>query len=186
MALCTRDDVKLFGTITDSTDAADTLIKDLIDRVSTRIERYCDRVFEEATYTEYYDGTGTDYLYTNQYPIVTISGIYDDTLWAWGEDTLISGTEYRISNNKRKVLYNTYFTDASENIKIVYTAGYTTIPYDIQQVCITEVLRIYKRKLEPDVSSKSMQDGGQNVYITDAFLPSSVSVLNSYKRLYVI
>ena len=185
--LCSRDNVKDFGSITDSTDTADTLIEDLIDRVSARIEKYCDRTFAEAIYTEYYDGNGCDYMYTNQYPIVTVSGIYDDSSWVWGEDTLISGTTYRVSSNNRKILlYSSYFTPATENIKIVYTAGYTDIPYDIQQVCITEVLRTYKRKLEPDVSSKAMSEGGQNTYITDAFLPTSIDVLKSYKRLYVI
>ena len=44
----------------------------LIAQASAAIEKFCDRTFAETEYREWYDGTGTQYLKLNQYPITRL------------------------------------------------------------------------------------------------------------------
>lgn len=184
MALCTLSDVKLLLGIQSIDTNEDDLISTLIDNVSSMFETYCGRTFTSTTYTEYYDGLGGDKLYTNQYPIVSVSGIYDDSSWAYGVDTLIDSSYYRISTNGLSVnlVPGQIFSEGSGNIKIIYTAGYTTIPLDLKQACIDEVARKYKRRDRIDVTAISLGNESISMF-SDDFLPTTKIVLNSYRRI---
>lgn len=185
-SLITLDNVKLFIGLSNSTSDVDDLIEDLIDRISTSFETYCDRKFLSREYTEYYDGVGEDKLFVDQYPIITISGIWDDRDWGWASDTIVDSDYYRISNNGWFVVFNnTVLLDYQQNVKIAYTAGYSTIPDDLKQACIEEVARTYKNKNQIDISSKTLIDGSVSYVVTD-FLPKTLTILNKYKKVIII
>ncbi len=184
MGLCTLDDVKAYMDIdvTRMDPSQDDLVTSLITRMSTQIDNYCDRTFASTEYTEYYNGGGLSYLYTDNYPIISVSSINDDSTWEWGSSTLIDSDDYRISNSARQILLNdTHFGNYTENVKIVYTAGYSTIPYDLVKVCIVEVVSEFKRRKDPHVASKSVGDGTLTRYET-GFLPSTITILDKYKN----
>lgn len=181
MALCTLSDVKLLLGIQSIDTNEDDLISTLIDNVSTMISNYCDRTFESTTYTEYYDGCYyPNKLYTHQYPIISVSGIYDDVSWVY--TTPITSGSYRINNIYVELLPGYTFSYGYGNIKIIYTAGYTTIPGDLKQSCIEEVVRKYKRRNELHVSSMSYGTESTTAFIDD-LLPTTKITLNKYKRI---
>lgn len=185
MALCTRKQVKDFLGITGVDAVADTKINDLITGVSSIIETYCGRVFELTEHTEYYDGHGDDTLYTQQSPITTVSGIWEDVNREWGVDTVFEPSDYIVLED-RVLLKGYYFNRGKTNIKIIYSAGYETIPADIAQVAVQEVARAYKHNNNLGVFSSTTMDSVTTNFITDAFLPQSVIVLDSYKGLFVV
>jgi len=162
----------------------DDIIASIIDGVSAIIESYCNKNIISRTYTEYYDGKGGSFLYTKQYPIASITSIHDDSDWVWSTDTLIPSGDYMIKDN-RILFRNITLGDASNNIKIVYTAGYTDTPSDIKQVCISEVIKRYKHKNDPDIVSKSLADGSIS-YSIKSLMDETKMVLNKYKRFGVI
>lgn len=183
-ALATVNDITNFLGIQSPTDR--DLLEDLINNVSASIESYCDRKFLSRSFTEYHDGLNISRIYPYQYPITTISGIWEDAGWSWDSTTLITSSNYRIDNSARFVVFNDYNPMIDEeNIKIIYTAGYATIPYDIRQACIQEVVRLYKRRKSIDVSAISMADGSVNV-LNDDLLPTTKRILSVYinRRLY--
>lgn len=119
------------------------------------------------TYTEYYGGTGVRELLLRQRPIRSVSSVYEDGSAAYGDGTnafaastlLVAGTDYNIRRDNGQVGASGMLTrigsywrrpmqstcgllvssagDGNGNIKVTYTAGYTTIPANIQQaVCV--------------------------------------------------
>lgn len=183
-ALVTLEEVReYFGWTSTNTDN-DNFIESLINYTSDLFENYCEvDNFKSTSVTEYYDGEGEKYLFLNNIPIVSITSIYDDVNWVWGEDTIVASTDYRIVNKNYIVGLNE-FTEGDQNIKVSYTYGYATIPGDLKMVCIEEVIRKFKNRDNPGVINKTMVDGSiskDNKYL----LESTVSVLNKYRRMLV-
>lgn len=180
-ALTTISGVKAFIGLTTTSD--DSLLEDLVDSVSALFETYCDRNFLSREYTEYYDGNNITELFTNQYSITTISGIWDNSDWDWSDSDLIDSDSYRISSDSKYIVFrDTYLLDYQQNVKVIYTAGYNSTPYDLEQACIEEVARLYKNKNQIDISSKSLPDGSVSYVVTD-FLPKTLTILNKYRKI---
>jgi hypothetical protein len=186
-ALTTRSKVYTFrqldGKQAEGTSDFNTMVDYCINAVSEGFENYCQRTFALTTHTETYDGAGAAFLYTNNYPITSVSGLNDDESWVWGSDTEL--TDYKISNDKKSIrLYDTTFFDYEENVKVIYTAGYTTIPADLETACIMEVCRMVDKFMMKtyDVQGNSTAGGDSQTFITENYLPQTITILNRYKR----
>jgi len=182
MTLCSRDDVKDYLNLTTAED--DDTIKSLTEYMSAVIDKYCDRTIESTVTTEYHNGHGVRTLYPNQYPITSVSGIWQDTAYEWGSGTEIDSSKYLVVNSNNILLKSDRFYEYPMCIKIIYTAGYSTIPDDLKFVCITEVVRHLKRRDDPAVISRSSTDSSISYDIGD-FLPTSKVVLDRYKKVRV-
>lgn len=147
--------VKSFLGVTDNN--SDALINNLIDRVSARIETYCSRTLGSATYMdEIYDGDGLSRsLFLRQWPVISVSSLYDDINRSWGSDSLIASADYVVHNDwgEIKLIKNSSlwapslepkFGKGVGNIKVTYTAGYllpggsgsgSALPADIEGAC---------------------------------------------------
>jgi len=180
--LTTKARVKEFmGMDSDFTDD-DDLIDRLITEESKKISQECQRTFHAADYTEYYCGDGSNKLLVDNYPVNSVSGIWDDTDKEWGSDTQIDSDDIIISNRVDGliILKDTYFTESDlENIKITYNAGYSTIPTDLELACIQRVVADY-------IEAK----GGINavtevevVYRPDKLRKEAQKTIDKYKRV---
>lgn len=186
-ALTTRETVHVYrianGEKLNTTPDTNILIDNLINAVSKRFESFCDRKLLTRTFTEYYDGMGYTTLYPTQYPVTSVTALYDDSAWVWGSDTLVSGTTYRIANDN-SIVFNSSSTglgDYKQNVKLVYVAGYETTPYDLELACVHEILRAMERLEEISISEKRSNDFMLK-YIVSPFLESTKLVLERYKR----
>lgn len=183
IALTTVSGVKQYGSMPDATDN-DSLIESLINRVSSLFESFTDRTFVSREFTEYYDGLGY-VLFPDHYPITTVSGIWDDTDWMWPSTSLVDSSYYRVVDGNRIVLNDKYLTVYSQNVKIIYTAGYETVPEDIEQACIEEVLHRYIGRTQVDVASKTLEDGTA-LFTPRSLLPQVIEALKPYKKKDVV
>lgn len=115
----------------------DDYLEQLIMRSSLDIERYCDRKFRARNYgnggydPEYQDGSGSRYLRTRQYPIISITNLYDDNERDWGSTYLKASTDYYIHNAEAGIISlesdavkGTNFLKGWGNIRLEYVAGY--------------------------------------------------------------
>ena len=183
MALTTLDDVKNFYGITGDKPEDNDLIEDLIDRFTSIFLNYCGRTsFSGTQYTDYLDGDGY-YLFPEQTPITSVSGIWDDSNWLWA-DSALDATTYRIANYN-SIVALTPFTKGKNNIKIIYTAGFNPIPGDLKQVLIEEVVRSFKNRKSIDVVAITAADGSVSRLSKD-LLPTTILVLNRYRRKFVV
>ena len=162
MALTTLADLKTYLGITDTSE--DDLLNLLIADADAAILGYIGRTIESATLTEYYSGDGTQMLVLQQRPVTAVtSANVDDggyagqasgafpvaTAWTAGEDFFIRTVVENESNTGELVAIKgpgTFTGDreprtwgewplGTGNIKVVYTAGYATVPSDLAGAC---------------------------------------------------
>jgi hypothetical protein len=162
MALTTLSDLKTFLGVSDTSE--DVKLAAMITLATSAIEGYLDRVIESATYTEYYGGDGSRMLLVQQRPVTAVTSVHVDqsayagqaagafasaTEWTAGEDFFIRTVVENESNTGELVAIKgpgTFRPDGDPqtwgewpsgtgNIKVVYTAGYSTVPSDITLAC---------------------------------------------------
>jgi hypothetical protein len=79
---------------------------------------------------------GSSRLLLPIWPVVgDITTIHEDENWAWGTDTLVADTDYTLFEDDWSVEKNplkTGWSTARRALKIVLTAGYETIPTDME------------------------------------------------------
>lgn len=142
-ALTTLADVKETLGISAGNISKDNLLKRKINQATQVIEGFCalaqDHHFASTTYTqEEYDGTGSNQLILKMRPVISISSFqYRDTSTndnSWSDveselyfpDTNAGVIDLLFSQSKN---WNRY--------RVTYTAGYTTIPSDLAEACVS-------------------------------------------------
>jgi len=122
-----------------------------IDRLSASAENtiltYTGRTFESTAYTEeMHDGRGTDMMLFNEYPVDSTATILVEELidTTWSE---VDSTAYRL-DYESGILWKTGASTAvlgsdsviwaygKRNLRLSYTAGYTTIPPGLVNLCL--------------------------------------------------
>lgn len=142
--LTTLQKVKTFLRLTTTQTTDDALIENLIFENTKKIQVQLNRDIFYGTYTEYYDGDGTNILRPKQFPIVSVTSLYDDTGRVFAATSLIASTDYVLDSTSRFVMLDSStFTRWMQNIKIVYTAGYKQVPEDLELACIQMVAADY-------------------------------------------
>jgi uncharacterized phiE125 gp8 family phage protein len=166
-ALTTVVKVKRLLHLAASTD--DDLLTELINAATFKIEKHCNRQFLARAYTERTNGYGTKKLVTKHYPITELTAIYAVSGAGSEEETeLIDSTTYRYDANTGIIrliadvwtqAWETAFASGFLNFEIQYTAGYATIPDDLDMVCREVVRDAYNlSKRDPTLKSESLGD----------------------------
>jgi hypothetical protein len=126
----------------------DSYLTNRINAASAEIQTWCNRTFPLTNYTENYDGPGSTILQLRQRPVTAVTSI--TTEFYSGMPTVIPSTEFVLNSRtglvsvKPSSTYSYWFPyDAvagQQSIQVVYTAGYSTIPQDIQEAVAKIVL----------------------------------------------
>jgi uncharacterized phiE125 gp8 family phage protein len=166
------------------TDAAqDTFLENLTNRAYKILETYLGRVIKSATYTEYMDGDGTGELILNQFPIISVTSIHDDLDRDFTSTFLIAATDYVIYKERGviKLFRNEgAFQKGLQNLKVIYVAGYATVPGDLVDALIQMVEFMYNRSRTGGMQSQSL--GGKSETYDQSRIPAEVKrTLNSYR-----
>lgn len=145
-----------------SVDAA--RLSTLIAAASAAIVRFCGRAFVSTAYTETYSGDGTTELLLRHYPLITLTTvtITDDD----GTEYDIATDQFRLDEAAGIVHFKpdadddyTWWPEGTLNIEIVYTAGYATVPDDVQEACVLTVAALYAAaSTDPNLQSESLGD----------------------------
>lgn len=120
----------------ETTTTFDRYLEALIQQASEAIEQYTGRKLRERTYgadgldAEYHDGDGSRAVYTLEYPIISVTSLYDDIDNNYSSTTLFAPADYHVFKESGRILLlsdatlGSVFQVGRANIKIVYTAGY--------------------------------------------------------------
>jgi|ERR1044071_1695302 hypothetical protein len=188
VALISLAQAKTFLKIPNATTSEDSFLESLINNVSSLASRYCARTFVSTAFTEYYDGDGSDKLYLRNYPIVSIANLYDDLLRTFGADSAIDITNDVLIHAGAGIvqLWNneSAFAKGKANIKIVYNAGYASIPYDLQHATLLMVLFAYKRQYQDQrIGIQSETIGDRTTTFSNDDIPNEAQlILDRYVR----
>ena len=132
-------DYKEFLNVTSSD--TDDILETIAEASEKEVERYLKFDFESESKIEYYDGSDRSVLVLDSFPVTAITSI---SYWDGSDWVALTTDDYndlRIKNQSSVYLDGYVFTKGTMNYKVVYTAGYTTIPTDIQLV-IKKVTKI--------------------------------------------
>jgi hypothetical protein len=176
--LTTLANVKQYLGITSSND--DALIARLVSSASQYVQTWLNRTLVSTTYSEIRDGNSSYAMSPREYPITGVSSVTIDTVVVpLAADATKSG--YRF-DSERVVLTDYSFAKGYQNVVINYTAGYATIPVEIEQATIEMIANVYRAKDRVGVSSKSI--GGESVsFFMGAMTDSIKTILNNYKQV---
>jgi uncharacterized phiE125 gp8 family phage protein len=132
-------------------DDDETLVGGLITAASVMINNYCSRKLLSRTYTAddtddvFYDANNDKYILLTQYPVTAITGLYQDQDREFGADTEITSDEYVLNPDRGKItLTEDIFYKGVQVVKCLYTAGYVTVPKDLEIACLIIVDYLYK------------------------------------------
>lgn len=153
-ALCTLAELKEVLVITGTT--YDTRLTLAINTATRRILSYIDRTIASTVYTEDYDGNGTPMLMLKNFPLIgNPTTVHVDAKRTFGSDSLltieddylVNGAEgfLRMVGTQSNALTTAIWSRGQLNIRVVYTAGYATIPEEINLTCRLYAAYLYKK-----------------------------------------
>jgi len=162
-------------------------IDDLIDQMTDFIQKECGgRVFNLVAYDkEIYDGDDFDReLFLDQYPATEISKVEHNNGTTkdpnWEEDT--EGEDYEKYLEEGEIHFHTKYL-GKRNYRITYKAGYATIPYDLQNLCIGLVARKLEKRKSEGVRSENL--GGASINWGDLLNEDDKLILDNYRRMII-
>lgn len=152
---CTQDDIEKYLNV-DFTNNPDPALALWIDAVSAKIDRICNRDFDEhSDVIEYYDGKGKwgvlsrrgsmhQAITLRNHPVLAVDEVVNDS------NTLVEGTDYEVYLETARIalIEPRYFTKKLKGIKVTYDYGYSAIPEVIKDICRWIVGESFKMQLK--------------------------------------
>lgn len=196
MSITTVANCKAFRSIPAENQEHDDELERLISGVQAFLEQECQRSFEKATVTEYYNGGsvwsewGTSApswrckLMVDRPPIVSVTSIWDDPLRVYGSDTLIAASKYVVDDADAGliVLDGMRFQGGLKNVKVTYVGGFETIPFDLEQAAIEMVWAAREKGTHMliGVRSRSIADGNVQFMNLDWGSSNLTAIIQKY------
>jgi len=150
----------------------DSLLTNIINRVTDIIESYCNgRRFASTVYAdEEYDGTGTMRVNARHFPITAVTAYEGNDGRAGNADwnSLQSDSVRYIDDGQGpgQFYYSPGFVVGTRNYRFSYTAGYATIPYDLEEACIQLCTWIYTDRKNKGMKAETL---GEYSYTKESF-----------------
>lgn len=154
-----------------STPTAGTITQ-AIEGLSVLFESLTDRVFSSTAYTEYHDGDGTAEIIVENYPMISVTSLHIDGAREFGATTLVAAADYSVYLSDGLINLHGYVTvRGSKTIKLIYVAGYATIPADIDDVIAQAAAQLIMREEQGQLHLAAIRSGGTNAQLAVADLP---------------
>lgn len=182
IALISLADAKAFLKITASSE--DGIVGDMVNEISQFVNNHCGHNILETTYTEYYDGDGTNELILGNFPVSTLTSVNDDVARSFSASTAKSVASDILLEKGAGIirLWNNggIFMCGQGNVKVVYVAGYTlaTVPHPIQLAVRKLVAMLYRRSYQTPkdgVQTETQQDRTTTFF--DEAIPKDVTMM---------
>lgn len=181
--LCSLDALKTYLDITENTK--DTMLTQLLEYATERFQTLTHRVIPKTKHEdEKHDGTEQQWFYVDNYPIIGITSIYWDSDGDYETEDLVESDNYRYDANSGKV-WRTAGTWAKglNAIKITYTAGYETIPKDVETFVKKLAALEYKRSDQDRIGVLSHSFGDATTSYDTQNLPDDLgAIVEDYRR----
>jgi hypothetical protein len=187
-ALTTVGNAKQHLGIMPADTTQDDILTRMINAASQKIEHYCDRKFKKRQYTEFYDGRGNDRMLLRNWPCDKPTELWDDPGNEFTSSTnLIDPADFVVEQSSDGgigiVLVNGLrFSRGNQNVKVVYDAGYSAVPYDIEDACLFAVEFLYTMKQDRRIGVSSKGKNGESTQFREDLPRFVLDILDRYKR----
>lgn len=163
----------------------DSMIELFINAASDDIERYCQRQFKSQSYTEYHHGRNQNILLLDQYPIISVTELRIDFEADFtSSDSLIDSDDYRIgdANNTIILVNGQVFSKGFHNIRVIYTAGFSTIPSSLENACLWIVAYYNRMREGQNIGRTSKSKEGESAGYIQNWPPHVKATLDQFRR----
>lgn len=182
-ALVTLADAKDHLNIPSANLDFDDRVKRYINSATFEIENFLDRKIIKRTYIEYQDGRNSNRIVLKNWPADKPSELRIDPESVFTDpSTLIDSGDYEIDNDSMVVMPNRLFSKGTRNIKVVYEAGFTTVPWPIQTACLWLVAWDYDIQSDRRVGNKSKEKNNEQTDYHEDWPPWLIRRLMPYRR----
>lgn len=181
-ALTSLSAAKDFLEIPVADTSQDTRLERFINAASSMIENYCSRKFKSQTFTEYHDGRQSNAVLLQQYPAQKPSIVAIDGTWNYGTETQLASSDFDVLENGWLMLRGSTFPRGIRNVKVVYVAGYSTIPSDLEESCLMLVEYLYSHRNDRRSGIKGKSKNGENISYMETIPPNITTMLGPYIR----
>jgi hypothetical protein len=187
--LVTLDAVKQDLNITNTND--DAQLKRLITEISAWILNQMNRgAILQASYTERRSGTGGDQIQTKYFPIISVESLSVNGIAVPSSpDSVQPG--FVFDGLSIFMLGGTCLNDGSlhpgqfwrgrQNVQISYTAGYATVPADIERAVIDQIVFTFRRLPKLGTITQSMGGVTTATFSQKDTAPGVTGVINQYR-----
>lgn len=177
----------------DSNTNYDDLLDNLIARASVMIESRLGRSVVQASYTEYVDGDGSEYLNLRQGPVISVTGLAYATHDSSGiTTTSVDAGTYITYGNEADWLMGGFlrsnggcFNRGRKNYEVKYSAGWAAVPYDIEQLAIDVVTWLFNQRKDAGNDSRTVGDGSKSFRTREELIAHIDAMLAPYKTMRV-
>lgn len=216
MAVLTYNELKVYlglGTVSSDVEATYTV---LMNSAISMVESYIGMAIEQHTVTEYLDGNGSQRIRLKERPVISVSEVNVDSGRLFAADTELDTDEYYLDSSgktgilvrlgnafwpNRRVFLPTNLSSTllpgEGNIKVVYSAGYATVPNDLKLAVALITQQAYQSKAFGQMLSSESHDGysytlsggqgGDNASLAvSAFVPEAARILAPYRPLRIV
>lgn len=192
--ILTAAEVKAYMGILSSSTDKDTIIGTFISDVSLWIENYLEKKVVSQTVTdEKGSGDGTEFYYPKYSPVTAVTTLtYRGTPTSSYANVVSNSSNILVDPDGDYIeVYGTVFPYGRLNLKLTYTAGYSTVPNEIKQVAYEMVATRFRESNDPalgqnrlGIQSKSRTEGGgvTNASTFVDMLPRWERILKRYVR----
>lgn len=154
-----------------------------ITEVSALINRESGDIFGETTYSETIDYSGEDIIALSHSPIISVSSLlYATAILGTSSynlaSTAVEGTDYSAYNDSGEILILQSYTGkkGQKAMQINYTAGYETIPLEVQALATKMVaMKVLNSLLQNNVNEAN-SGGSVSVGSISIVEPADISV----------
>lgn len=173
--LTTLASVKSYLNIDVTNTNSDTELQRLITSVSGMIRNWVNRDLTTATYTDKLNGTNSTVIMLPNYPVTSIASITIGGLVMPVSDYIYDDTQITLLNGR-------YAPNGRMNVIVNYTAGFTTVPSEVDQVCVEMVSKKFKHRDRIGVSSKGLA-GETTSYDLKDMREETLTMLAAYTKV---
>jgi Phage gp6-like head-tail connector protein len=162
-----------------SNDSDDDLAR-LITACSFAMQAWMNRDIIVTNYTERRDGNSNTYMVVSDGPIVAMISVTIDNV------SVPLSTGYGIAgyqtDNNTIYLTNYKFTRGHGNVQLVYSGGFTTVPYPLEQACIETIAMRWRERERIGLASKGLA-GETTAFSLKDFPAQVLTIMSNYKKV---
>ena len=175
-------DAKTYLAISDT--AEDGLIGYLLQSISEMFATMCDRPLLSGAYTDYLYGEGHPTIYLNTYPVDTAEDITVavDEKRVFGVDTQLDADDIWVNADIGSITKIGGVFRRGLPIKVTYTGGYASVPYDLRLAALEALGMVWKRNKDKRFDVASMSRGDVNYQFSNELPPTVTDVIKRYRR----
>jgi hypothetical protein len=196
--LTTLNHIKTYLGIDTSVTTYDAKLTQMMILASNAVHNYCDRTsFLSANYTERYDGNGIGlnggYVSLRNVPVTALTSVTLDPGTSYSDT--YAGSLFTYDSNKGFLFWNRdsnqrrAFPMGFRNVEVVYTAGYSSVPEDLDLATAIVASALYQQsETNPAVKSEKLGDysytnGRESGSPWSTVFQDAAPILAKYKRV---